>query len=213
MKTRIILLVALFALVSTTTVSAQFYKCKKVAITEVVDRSENGDLSNGTKAFIRSALTDAITASEGYEGYTTISFTTLEMNFDRTGNISSATLTYVKKQMMEYILVAEVTPLDKSTALLSARIVETSSGKLTKYQAYHGDYALELNMEQHNISRTSKRTADRKTVKNVDESYNEYEFIIQTNVEPWSEYLERKAAKKAKRDAKGKKKQSVDELM
>ena len=92
-------------------------------------------------------------------------------------------------------------------------LVDTSSGKLTKYQAYHGDYALELNMEQHNISRTSKRTADRKTVKNVDESYNEYEFIIQTNVEPWSEYLERKAAKKAKRDAKGKKKQSVDELM
>lgn len=130
MKTRIILLVALFALVSTTTVSAQFYKCKKVAITEVVDRSENGDLSNGTKAFIRSALTDAITASDGYEGYTTISFTTLEMNFDRTGNISSATLTYVKKQMMEYILVAEVTPLDKSTALLSARIVETASGKI-----------------------------------------------------------------------------------
>ena len=92
-------------------------------------------------------------------------------------------------------------------------LVDTSSGKLTKYQAYHGDYALELNMEQHNISRTSKRTADRKTVKNVDESYNEYEFIIQTNVEPWSEYLERKAAKKAKRDAKGKKKQSVGELM
>ena len=92
-------------------------------------------------------------------------------------------------------------------------LVDTSSGKLTKYQAYHGDYALELNMEQHNISRTSKRTADHKTVKNVDESYNEYQFIIQTNVEPWSEYLERKAAKKAKRDAKGKKKQSVDELM
>ena len=43
--------------------------------------------------------------------------------------------------------------------------------------------------------------------------YDDDEFIIQTNVEPWSEYLERKAAKKAKRDAKGKKKQSVDELM
>ena len=92
-------------------------------------------------------------------------------------------------------------------------LVDTSSGKLTKHQAYHGDYALELNMEQHNISRTSKRTADRKTVKNVDESYNEYEFIIQTAVEPWSEYLDKQAAKKAKRDAKGKKKQSVDELM
>ena len=92
-------------------------------------------------------------------------------------------------------------------------LVDTSSGKLTKYQAYHGDYALELSMEQHNISRTSARTADRKTVKNVDESYNAYEFIIKTDVEPWSEYLEKQAAKKAKRDAKGKKKQSVDELM
>ena len=92
-------------------------------------------------------------------------------------------------------------------------IVETSSGKLTKHQAFHGEYALELNMTQHNISRTSARTADHKTVKNVDESYNEYQFIIQTNVEPWSEYLDKQAAKKAKRDAKGKKKQSVDELM
>ena len=92
-------------------------------------------------------------------------------------------------------------------------IVETSSGKLTKHQAVHGEYALELNMTQHNISRTSARTADHKTVKNVDESYNEYQFIIQTNVEPWSEYLDKQAAKKAKRDAKGKKKQSVDELM
>ena len=92
-------------------------------------------------------------------------------------------------------------------------IVETSSGKLTKYQAFYGDYALELNMEQHNISRTSARTADPMTVKNVDESYNEYVFIIKTNVEPWSEYLEKKAAKKAKRDAKGKKKQTIDELM
>ena len=92
-------------------------------------------------------------------------------------------------------------------------IVETSSGKLIRHQAFCGDYALELNMEQHLISRTSARTADRKTVKNVDESYNEYEFIIRTDVEPWSKYLEKQAAKKAKRDAKGKKKKSVDELM
>ena len=91
--------------------------------------------------------------------------------------------------------------------------VETSSGKLTKHQAFYGDYALELNMEQHQVSRTSARTIDPKTVKNVDESYNEYEFTIRTEVEPWSEYLEKKAAKKAKRDAKGKKKKTVDELM
>ena len=92
-------------------------------------------------------------------------------------------------------------------------MVETSSGKIIKHQAFYGDYALELNMEQHIKSRTSARTIDPKAVKNVDESYNKYEFIIKTEVEPWSEYLERKAAKKAKRDAKGKKKQTVDELM
>lgn len=40
-----------------------------------------------------------------------------------------------------------------------------------------------------------------------------FQFIIQTDVELWSEYLDKQAAKKAKRDAKGKKKQSVDDLM
>ena len=84
-------------------------------------------------------------------------------------------------------------------------MVETSSGKLIKHQANYGDYALELNMEQHQKSRTSARTIDPKTVKNVDESYNEYEFTIRTEVEPWSEYLEKKAAKKAKREEKGRK--------
>lgn len=92
-------------------------------------------------------------------------------------------------------------------------LVETSSGKLTKHQAFHGNYSVELNMEQRIISRTSARTADHKAVKNVDESYNKYEFIIYTDAEPWSKHIEKQAAKKAKRDAKGKKKQSVDELM
>ena len=95
--------------------------------------------------------------------------------------------------------------------------VETSSGKLIKYQASHEDYALELNMKQHNVTRTSSHTANRiidsKAKKTVDESYNEYRFTIQTDVAPSSDYLDRKAAKQAKRDAKGKKKQSVDELM
>lgn len=96
-------------------------------------------------------------------------------------------------------------------------LIETSSGKLVKYQAFCGDYALELNMKQHGVSRTSSHTVssliDAKARKTHDESYNEYQFTITTDVAPWSEYLEKKAAKKAKREAKGKKKQSVDELM
>lgn len=92
-------------------------------------------------------------------------------------------------------------------------LVETSSGKLIKYQAYYEGYALELNMDQHIISRTSARTADYKTVKNVDESYNEYQFIIRSDVEPWSSRIDKHAAKQAKRDAKGKKKRSAEDLM
>jgi hypothetical protein len=92
-------------------------------------------------------------------------------------------------------------------------LVETSSGKLTKYQAYYGDYAIELNIEQHIISRTSARTSDPKTVKNVDESYNEYLYIIRTDVEPWSKHIEKQVKRQEKRDAKNKKKQSVEDLM
>ena len=92
-------------------------------------------------------------------------------------------------------------------------VYETTSGKLHKHHAKYGDYTVTLNMDQHTISRTSARTIDPKAVKNVDESYNEYHFVIKTNVEPSSEYLDKQAAKQAKRDAKGKKKKNVDDLM
>jgi hypothetical protein len=91
--------------------------------------------------------------------------------------------------------------------------IDVSSGKIVKHLTTYGEYEIELEMEQHIISRTSARTADPKTVKNVDESYNEYEFMIKTDVKPWSKRLEKEAAKQAKRDAKGKKKQSVNDLM
>jgi hypothetical protein len=92
-------------------------------------------------------------------------------------------------------------------------IIETSSGKLSKHTATYGNYSIVLGMEQHIISRTSARTIDPKAVKTVDESYNEYEFTIDTGVEPWSKKLEKRAAKSAKRDAKGKKKRTVEEMM
>ena len=93
------------------------------------------------------------------------------------------------------------------------KLVETSSGKLIKHQAFYGDYALELNMEQHIVSRSSSYTADSRTIKNVDESYNEYQFVIRTDIEPWSTRIDKHAAKQEKRDAKGKKKRSVEDLM
>ena len=81
----------------------------------------------------------------------------------------------------------------------------------------HGQYVRLTDGIQHSIFwqsfRTSARTIDPKALKNVDESYDEYEFIIRTAVEPWSRYLEKQEEKSAKRDAKGKKKRSVNELM
>lgn len=92
-------------------------------------------------------------------------------------------------------------------------IIDVSSGKVIKYMTSYADYDVELKMEQHNISRTSAHTADSKTLKNVDESYNEYEFIIRTDVDPWSRKLDKQAARQDKRDEKGKKKQHVEDLM
>ena len=92
-------------------------------------------------------------------------------------------------------------------------LLETSSGKLVKQHALYGDYHLELEMEQHLITRTSNRTIDYRSVKSVDRSYNEYSFAIETTVAPWSKYLDKQAAKQAKRDAKGKKKNNVADLM
>ncbi|MBR5532411.1 MAG: hypothetical protein IKU59_03790 [Bacteroidales bacterium] len=127
MKIKFILLVALFALLPLS-VTAQFYKAKKVAITEVVDAS--GKVSEATKKLFRTTLIDAITNSESYEAYTQISFVSLELNFDKTGNIASSTFEYVKQQEMSYILVSKISPIGKNLLLLSAQIIETSTGKI-----------------------------------------------------------------------------------
>ena len=92
-------------------------------------------------------------------------------------------------------------------------LIDVSSGKITKYESRYGDYDVELKIEQNIISRTSSRTADPRTLKNVDESYNEYEFVIRTDVEPWSKRLAKQAKRQAKRDAKGKKKKRVEDMM
>lgn len=126
MKTRIFLLVALFAMISTSTVSAQFYKRKKVAVTEVVDPS--GKVAESTKAYIRNRMSEAVTNSEDYEAYVSISFLSLEANFDRNGNISEATFSYVKKQQMDYVLKTAINITSKNTAQLIAYIYNSSTG-------------------------------------------------------------------------------------
>ena len=89
---------------------------------------------------------------------------------------------------------------------------ETASGRLIKHRASCDGFALELDMDQHIISRTSSRTADSRTVKNVDESYNEYTYVLRTGIEAKSKYLDKQDSKKAKRKEQGRK-LDLDDMM
>ncbi|MBO5351430.1 MAG: DUF1566 domain-containing protein [Alistipes sp.] len=119
----------LFVCFATTMASAQFYNKKKVVITEVVDKA--GDVADGTKVFIRSALTDAITNSEGYTGFCDVSIVSIEYNFARTGTLSRESLSVIyQRYAAEFVLVSEINALDSQSVLLTARIINTHTGEI-----------------------------------------------------------------------------------
>lgn len=95
---------------------------------------------------------------------------------------------------------------DRGTDLL-----ETNSGKLDKVQFNFDQYSFLLSRETREIKATTDRTAAQ--AKTFDESYNVYRYVILTGKPASSPWLTRQAAKQEKRDAKGKKKQSVSDLM
>ena len=90
-------------------------------------------------------------------------------------------------------------------------LLETTSGKLTKHQFNYENYNLELSLYVNGVQTTTQKTSA--AAKTKDESYNTYHFTIYTKNPAASDYLTKEAAKQAKRDAKGKKKKSVDDLM
>lgn len=92
-----------------------------------------------------------------------------------------------------------------------ADLLETTSGKLTKQQFNYEDYNLELSLYVNGVQTTTRNTSA--AAKTMDQSYNTYHFTIITKNPPASDFLTKEAAKQAKRDAKGKKKKSVDDLM
>lgn len=129
MRGKIVVLCMLFVCFATTMASAQFYNKKKVVITEVVDKA--GDVADGTKVFIRSALTDAITNSEGYTGFCDVSIVSIEYNFARTGTLSRESLSVIyQRYAAEFVLVSEINALDSQSVLLTARIINTHTGEI-----------------------------------------------------------------------------------
>lgn len=86
-------------------------------------------------------------------------------------------------------------------------VVETGTGNL---KFYYNDYEFELT---HHVVGQSAATAKGNTAISKDQSYTIYNFVINTGVLPFSNWHAKQALKEQKRDAKGKKKRSVADLM
>ncbi len=86
--------------------------------------------------------------------------------------------------------------------------IESTTGKKIIQTFDYDNYKVEVYVEKVGISSTTGRTSS--LTKNIDESYNIYSYTISTGIPPSSKWHEKEAAKKAKADAKGKKKDIED---
>lgn len=91
-----------------------------------------------------------------------------------------------------------------------SNLLETTSGKVTKTQFNYENYSFVLSRETVGQSAIIPNWG---YVTSKDQSYGVFSFVIFTGEKPYSKWLEKEAAKQAKRDAKGKKKQSAADLM
>lgn len=89
-------------------------------------------------------------------------------------------------------------------------VTETSSGKMNIAKFDFEGNSVILSLERVAITATTGRTSA--MVKNIDESYNVYNYTIFTGIEPDSKWHTKEAAKKAKKKLKGDK-QDLDDLM
>lgn len=92
----------------------------------------------------------------------------------------------------------------------NVEVLETNSGKLIIQKCNVDNYAVELSIEKVEVKTVTGRT--NALAKAIDESYNVYTYTIYTGIPPFSKWHDKQAAKKAKADAKGKKK-DINDLM
>lgn len=85
--------------------------------------------------------------------------------------------------------------------------VETGSGNI---KFFYSGYEFELSRR---TVGQSASTGNRNTTVSKDQSYVVYNFIINTGIPPYSTWHTKQAKRELKREAKGKKKQSVIDLM
>lgn len=86
--------------------------------------------------------------------------------------------------------------------------IESSTGSKTVQTFDYEDYRAELYIEKVGVTATTGRTSA--LVKSIDESYNIYCYTIYTGIPPKSKWHDKENEKRAKDEAKGKKKDIED---
>ena len=106
---------------------------KKVAILEIVDRAD--EMSYSVKYMIRSNLSQAITATPGYEAYDRVDISSImsEHEFQRTGMVSDADIKRLGEMTgAQYVLIAEVARITSELLFLTTKILDVETGKIEK---------------------------------------------------------------------------------
>lgn len=127
------LFLMLLAIVAFTPIFGKESSTKRVAILEIVDKSEQ--LSYGIKLMIRSNLTEAINATTGYEGYDRVDMFSImkEHEFQRTGMVSEADIKQLGKMTgAQYILITEAVKLDELNLCIAVKIINVESARIDK---------------------------------------------------------------------------------
>lgn len=106
---------------------------KRVAILEPVDKE--GTIALGVKLMVRGTLTEAITATSGYEGYDRIDMASIwgEHDFQRTGMVSDADIKKLGQMASaNYILIAELAYINSDYIVLTAKILDVETARVER---------------------------------------------------------------------------------
>ena len=105
---------------------------KRVAILETVDKEDK--VVYGMELMLRAALSDAITHTDGYEGYDRVDIKAItgEQSFQRTGLVSDADIKKIGVMTgAQYVLVAEAAQLDADHMIITAKIIDVETAQIT----------------------------------------------------------------------------------
>ena len=105
----------------------------RVAILPTTDKS--GEVKYALKLLVNSAITTAISTTDGYEAYDRIDLSSVldEQSFQRTGMVSDAEIHKIGEMTgASYVLITEAAPMDESYLVATAKIVNVESAKIEK---------------------------------------------------------------------------------